>query len=131
MKILQLPSLNLLDRIDIELMENPALEEEGSRLESFTSTVMEESSDRRGEDVDWEKWVEHGKNYFSEMTSLAGEDTEYEPLIATEDPSLPQFLLNQLQLEQVSSKEISIGEILVSYIDEDDGYFKGSIDEVA
>lgn len=131
LKILQLPSLNLLDRIDIELMENPALEEEGSRLESFTSTVMEESSDRRGEDVDWEKWVEHGKNYFSEMTSLAGEDTEYEPLIATEDPSLPQFLLNQLQLEQVSSKEISIGEILVSYIDEDDGYFKGSIDEVA
>ncbi|MEK7275049.1 MAG: RNA polymerase factor sigma-54, partial [Candidatus Desantisbacteria bacterium] len=56
---------------------------------------------------------------------------EYEQLIATETPSLPQFLLNQLQLEQLFGKEISIGEMLISYIDEDDGYFKGSIDEVA
>lgn len=126
LKILQLPNLNLLDRIDIELMENPALEEEGSRLESLTSTDREYTA----EEIDWEKFFEHGKNSSSEISS-SGEAVEYEPLIAIEAPSLPQFLLNQLQLEQLSGKEISIGEMLISYIDEDDGYFKGSIDEVA
>ncbi|MDI6782109.1 MAG: RNA polymerase factor sigma-54 [bacterium] len=131
LKILQLQNLNLLDRIDIELMENPALEEEGSRLDSFSSTDGgKDASAYTAEDMDWEKFFEHGKDYSSERFS-SGEDIEYEPLIATEIPSLPQFLVNQLQLEHLSHKEISIGEMLISYIDEDDGYFKGAIDEVA
>ncbi len=133
LKILQLPNLNLLDRIDIELMENPALEEEGSRLESFTSTGGEggkDSSTYTEDEMDWGKFFEHGKDYSAERFS-SGEDIEYEPLIATETPSLPQFLLNQIQLEKLSRKEISIGEMIISYIDEDDGYFKGNIDEIA
>jgi RNA polymerase sigma-54 factor len=130
LKILQLQNLNLLDRIDIELMENPALEEEGSRLDSLTTTSGENDSIYTAEDMDWEKFLEHGRNTSFERFS-SGEDVEYETLIATENPSLPQFLLNQLQLEHLSCKEISIGEMLISYIDEDDGYFKGNIDEVA
>lgn len=126
LKILQLPNLNLLDRIDIELMENPALEEEGSRLESFEEGDFSPSR----EEIDWDKFFEYGKDSSYEK-SFSGEDVEYEPLIAIEAPSLHQFLSNQLQLEQLSPKEISIGELLISYIDEDDGYFKGSIDDIS
>jgi RNA polymerase sigma-54 factor len=129
LKILQLQNLQLLDRIDIELLENPALEEEGPRLESISTSLGKQESTYPSEEINWEEFFEDGKKYFER--AFYNTEIEYEIPIASEKPTLTQALLNQLQLEHISHKERIIGELLISYIDENDGYFKGDLKEIA
>lgn len=123
-KILQLPSLELNDYIQNELVENPVLE-----------TVPEEKSESEDREVDERiDWEELSKNFEN------GDDFEnyYHDDEETASPlnfvaavtTLKDHLLFQLRLTLKSHEDIDIGEYLIDNIDSA-GYLRVSVDDTS
>ena len=133
-KILQLSTVELVEYIEQELVENPILEvvEETGEGEGQADAEEQPSSEREAEkfDIDWE-------HYFDDMDrtrSGAGEysvqdNVRYESFVA-QVPTLQDHLLFQLSLAKVNEKEKSVGEFFIGNID-DNGYLHCSTDEAA
>ncbi|MCL1933727.1 MAG: RNA polymerase factor sigma-54 [Candidatus Azobacteroides sp.] len=122
-KLLELTGLEIEDRINRELEENPALEEssdaapESQEEDSFSEFEAEDNfsqedmmlGDYRTEDDIPDYKLQ--QNYHTEKT--AREDIPY-----SESESFHDFLLNQLHLKNLSEEEMKIGEYLIGNIDE-------------
>ena len=136
-KMLELASLELEDRINHELEENPALEEgddhtpEGNEIdlpESDDYDPLAESNEdlslgdyRTEDDIPDYKLQEN--NY-----SKDNDKREYVPY--SEGESFQENLLGQLQLRNLSETEIKIGEYLIGNIDED-GYLRRDLSAIS
>ena len=131
-KMLELNSLELEDRIHRELEENPALEESGDW--EAEGTESHEDTDHNTEEYEFKETSEditlgdylteddipdyklQEKNYSSEQG--------YEHLpYYSESESFREHILEQLQLRDVSEREMQIGEYIIGNID-DDGYLR-------
>ncbi len=157
-KLLQLSRIELVERVQQELVENPFLEEcdlsaseereDVSREESFTTSgeggaseqgeaaergVVEEYESRVSHDAAWE-------DYLGEFAStpLSSQGREYEsmeegtPLEARHSarPSLEGHLLWQLRLSSLSEEEKEIGEAIIGNLSSS-GYLQASVDELS
>jgi RNA polymerase sigma-54 factor len=114
LKILQLPLLQLLYRIEEELTENPLLEkdEESQEDETFISEKVDD-------EVDWN----------SQLEGMEEEDLNYEGTIPYKI-SLREYLLSQLYLLKLNRKEREIGEAIIDGINED-GYLVLQVSSIA
>ncbi len=137
-KMLELSSLELEDRIRQELEENPALEQaddwdttdnnpdendkfEGEEYETGTQTQEDIMlGDYLSED-DIPDYKLQGNNY--------SKDQKYEEIPYSESESFHEHVLSQLQLRDLSGKEMKIGEYLIGSID-DDGYLRRSFPSI-
>jgi RNA polymerase sigma-54 factor len=121
--ILQLPLLQLLHRIEIELTENPLLERDEEPVEREEEGVI--ASEGIGEEVDWNSYLEGMEEGSAERE--AGPDYEN---ILSQHISLKDYLLSQLHLLRLGEKERRIGEIIIDAINED-GYLSSSTQSIA
>jgi len=137
LEILQLPLIELNERIEKELLENPALEIDEKK-------IKKKSKDERIENL--EKISSHDddllqKDYFLDSSSaninsnISSESTEkslkqqfIEGAIAVKY-TLYDHLLWQLRSLKLNEKQRDIGETIISLID-DDGFFKYELNEV-
>ncbi len=136
-KMLELNTIELENRIDQELEENPALEE----ADDFSSgsederTADEFDSNDEGniseEDIvlgdylsedDIPDYKFHQNNYSSENQK---DDIPY-----SESESFQEYLLDQLQLRSLTEEQFRIGEYLIGNIDED-GYLRRDLSAVS
>jgi RNA polymerase sigma-54 factor len=106
-KMLQLSNLDLNQRIEEELVENPALEKE-ERQEYSLDEVNEEVIQQKIDKVQDEKVKED----------------------VSRDETMKEYLLRQEQLLEIEEPDFDLAELLISYIDEN-GYLSVDLEEIS
>lgn len=144
MKLLQLPTVALEQRIKEELELNPALEEDNSELETENNDDDFETTDSEdGEDVnDFEEKevdkIDDGYEYEDYMDAAELDSYKYEvsnrsaddevfQAVAVEAPDFHTLLEEQLGLRDLNEKQYAIGLYLIGCIDED-GYVRRELE---
>jgi len=129
-KILQLSNLQLIEAIKEELLQNPVLEEEDtSTLQLPIVDLPSIKENDKQDEINWEDFFESSRNplekesYRSEFPSLFDN-------IPTQQPTLREYLLQQLRMLPLSNKEYEIGELIIDNLNED-GYFYYGVDKIA
>ena len=144
MKLLQLPTVALEQRIKEELEINPALEEDISDLENevveneydeVESTENEDVNDFEEKEVDkiddgyeLEDYMDAGDldAYKYEISNRSADDEVFQSVIV-EGPNFHSQLEEQLGLRNLTDQQFTIGLYLIGCIDED-GYIRRDLD---
>lgn len=140
MKLLQLPTLALEQRIKEELEENPALEEEDTETvdeEEYENAETDDAEefDENGElkedennapdnDVEMEDYMdaEELDSYKYEVVNK-GPDDDSREFVVVEGFNFKETLEQQLGLRDISETEFTIGNYIIGCLDED-GYLR-------
>lgn len=144
MKLLQLPTVALEQRIKEELELNPALEEDDSLSDSeeveneydeVDNSDSEEVSDYEEKEVDkiddgyeLEDYMDAGDldAYKYEISNRSADDEVFQTVVV-EGPDFHSQLEEHLGLRDLTEKQFSIGLYLIGCIDED-GYIRRDLD---
>jgi RNA polymerase sigma-54 factor len=144
MKLLQLPTVALEQRIKEELELNPALEEDDSLSDSeeveneydeVDNSDGEEANDFEEKEVDkiddgyeLEDYMDAGDldAYKYEISNRSADDEVFQTVVV-EGPDFHSQLEEQLGLRDLTEKQFSIGLYLIGCIDED-GYIRRDLD---
>ena len=136
-EILQLPTLELQERIKQELVENPVLEEleikpdesEATPLEAEATTAADKALEQMAE------MEKHWREYSDQTRPRAvreEKDKKHEAMqnTAARPESLQDFLFNQFSLLDITPGQKLIAENVIYNID-DNGYLQSSAQEIA
>jgi RNA polymerase sigma-54 factor len=148
MKLLQLPTMALEERIKEELELNPALEEDDESFDEDdiannenTETEVEEEFDDNGDvkekdaeriddAVGMEDYMGDDElDSYKYEISNKGADDETREFVVVEGPDFHSQLEQQLGLRELSETEYTIGIYIIGCIDED-GYLRREIDMI-
>jgi len=146
MKLLQVPTANLEERIKEELEENPALEEfkEDAHEEGSTENLLDEldgrndddyeldGSEEQYENIDISEYVSEGDDEVADYKLRddgfgAQEERQSAPFKV--ENSLHDTLVNQLGMLSLDERQYTIAEQIIGSID-DDGYLRREISSV-
>jgi RNA polymerase sigma-54 factor len=135
-KMLQLSSLDLTQRIEEELVENPALEKiereeyplDDGYEEVIQQRVEKVQDEKVKEDFDENSIIDDNAYPFSG----SGEDKKREFIEGTvfRDETLKGYLLQQVQLFDIDESDLELVEWLIGYIDEN-GYLDVKLEDIA
>lgn len=140
MKLLQVPTANLEERIKEEMEENPALEQEEENhddyeetKDEFTDTAEENFEEPDGSESDYDdnidisEYVKEGDDdiadYKMRDDNYGSDDDDKKTIPFKMETSFYETLLDQLGLLKLDEKEQKIAEQIVGSIDED-GYLR-------
>lgn len=148
--LLQLPILSLEQRIKLELEQNPLLEEELEQEQELEEDLVEEikldeveREDKGNEEeeeetveefnedqqeIDWDTILNDENNYEIKAPKDESAETFERPEVS--QTTLPEHLLEQLNLTNLSEKELMIGEYIIWNINEI-GYLNYDLDLMA
>lgn len=145
MKLLQLPTVALEQRIKEELELNPALEEDAdlgddteSDYDEVETTDEVEVNDFEEKEVDkiddgyeLEDYMDQGDldSYKYEISNSSADDEVFQA-VAVESPDFHTVLEEQLALQNISNENYSLGIYLIGCIDED-GYIRRDLSLIA
>ncbi|MEN8224123.1 MAG: RNA polymerase factor sigma-54 [Bacteroidota bacterium] len=137
MKLLQIPSMALEQRIKQEIEENPALEELGA-LEDDSADIISDSDDA-GADLKEDEYDSKDdefdlNDYISDddipsyklSTSNQGADDERKEIPYASGLSFQDMLLSQLGLRVLTEKQAAIAETIIGNLD-DSGYLQRDV----
>ncbi|MCB9881949.1 MAG: RNA polymerase factor sigma-54 [Planctomycetes bacterium] len=146
MQILQLPSLDLAERIEQELSENPCLEQkENGRVEEAPAEEQATQEEPVDATESPEQYAEQVEAAIESLLRRNGEiaqtrrtyssdavDRKQEALANTpgRSTSLIDFLTAQLHLLQLTERQTLVGEYIISSLDER-GYLEETLEEIA
>ena len=134
-KLLPLSRLELIERIQQEMLENPFLEEIPTNEESDPELAKKESGEtplddgRQDFETDWEAYLQEEGGYEIFPIENGRDAPSLESTISNET-SLTDYLLWQLSLSAQSDLEKQIGTYLIGNIDEN-GYLNCHAKEVS
>ena len=139
MKLLQVPTANLEERIKEEMEENPALEQEEDNhddyeegKDEFTETAEEnfeepDGSENDYDNIDISEYVRDGDDDIADYKlrddNYGSDDDDKKTIPFKTETSFYETLLDQLGLLKLDDKEQKIAEQIVGSIDED-GYLR-------
>jgi len=142
--LLQLPMLSLEHKIRLELETNPLLEEDTSLEEELETEPIEElkleqvDSDNTPEDepevneeageIEWDEILNDEESFEYRMPRDNSAEVFERPEVY--QSTLPETLLNQLNMTKLSEREYVIGEYIIWNIN-DDGYLATSEETIA
>ncbi len=144
MKLLQLPTVALEQRIKEELELNPALEEdlnsqdelesdydEVEQTEEEVSEFEEKEIEKIDDEYDLEDYMDQGDldSYKYEISNSSADDEVFQA-VAVEGPDFHTQLEEQLGLKDITEEEYTIGLYLIGCIDED-GYIRRDLSLIA
>lgn len=136
-RLLELPAIELEERIKHELEDNPALEEGKDEADDF-ETADETYDDSLSETspADSEMDLSLG-DYRSEddipdykLNEINSRKEQKEEIPFSVGESLNEYLMEQLGLRDLSEKEMTIAEYIIGNID-DDGYLRRDLQSIA
>ena len=134
-KLLPLSRLELVEKVQQEMLDNPFLEEVPAVEESEGEPAENEPAEtpldggRQDAEVDWQVYLHEDGNY-ENFPAYSGRD-DYSPESTLRDEtSLTDYLLWQLSLSEESDPARQIGAFLIGNIDEN-GYLNCQVGEVA
>ena len=118
-KLLELPTMQLEQRVKQEIEENIVLEEEERQDEEGEQTISVDEYIREDDTPSYKSRI----NNFSK-------DDKQRPVNITEGRSMQEYLTEQLSFRNLSEREMAIAEFLVGSIDED-GYLRRDMESVS
>jgi len=135
-EILQLPTLELQQRIKQELVENPVLEEleikPGIAEEGSNGEAPQAEAKPLDGNLDFDKRYQEYPDGSRPAPVYSEKDKKHEAMqnTAARPVSLQDFLFNQFNLLDISSEQRLIGENVIYNID-DNGYLQSTVQEIA
>ena len=138
-RLLELPTIELEEKVKHELEENPALEEGMDASDGFDQTDAnepEETDTDRANDNEADADLSLG-DYLTEddipdykLQELRDKADKKEEIPFSVSESLNEYLLQQLGLRNLPEKEMKIAEYIIGNID-DDGYLRRDLNAIA
>lgn len=131
MKLLQLPTIALEQRIKNEIEQNPTLEEDDSQIEEESIDNIEDNKEGDDEENDVfgdEDMFPNDDDIVSYKNNDGSEKTDKSQLFVSET-TFHEDLISQLQLKPLSELEMIIGLEIIGNIDES-GYLNRSIESI-
>lgn len=119
-KLLELPTLQLEQRIKQEIEENPVLEEEERDSDSDEAGLTLE---------DYIRNEENTASYKLKVNNTSKDDERRAPTLS-QGMSLPEFLTEQLAYHHLTEKERAIAQFVIGTLD-DDGYLRRATASIA
>ena len=129
-KLLQLPTLALEQRIKEELEENPLLEEGPDQDELTAEETQEEEESLDEEEYDWDELLESADDLYGYKANVEGggnEDDREMQMPAT--VSVAEQLTDQLSMLDLDERDQLIAEQIIGSIDED-GYLRRPLESI-
>lgn len=133
-RLLELPAIELEERIKHELEDNPALEEGKEVADDFERTDDEGVDDISTNETDADLSL---GDYMSEddipdykLREMSERTERKEDIPFSVSQSLNEYLLQQLGLRDLPEKEVKIAEYIIGNID-DDGYLRRELSAIA
>jgi RNA polymerase sigma-54 factor len=139
MKLLQVPTANLEERIKEEMEENPALEQEEENHDDYEESKDEfsengeetydepDGSENEYDNIDISEYVREGDDDIADYKlrddNYGSDDDDKKTIPFKTETSFYETLLDQLGLLKLDDKEQKIAEQIVGSIDED-GYLR-------
>lgn len=121
-KLLELPTMQLEQRIKQEIEDNIVLEEEQHSDEEQQQEPMQISVEEYLREDDTPAYKSHINNY--------SKDDKQRPIFLTEGRSLQEYLVEQLGYRNLSERDMRLAVYLIGSIDED-GYLRRDLESVA
>ncbi|MDR2389500.1 MAG: RNA polymerase factor sigma-54 [Tannerellaceae bacterium] len=133
-RLLELPAIELEERIKHELEENPALEE-GQDIDSAEQDEVEGeqenvASDETETDLSLGDYLTEDDIPDYKMRELRERAEKKEEIPFATSQSLNEYLLQQLGLRNLTEKEMKIAEYIIGNID-NDGYLRRNLSAIA
>ncbi|MBL7930829.1 MAG: RNA polymerase factor sigma-54 [Bacteroidia bacterium] len=149
MKLLQLPTLALEERIKEELEENPALEEEAEQAATEEELYENDAEGTIESDEDFDENADHTETEIKSSDNVEmedymgadeldsykyevvnkGPDEETRDFVMAEGIGFRETLEQQLGLKDITDREYTIGTYLIGCLDED-GYMRRELELV-
>lgn len=130
MKLLQVPTMELEQRIKQEIEENPALEEGKDEVENEYEEEYDDSdvnSDERDFDID--DYLGDDEPTYKTQISNKGKDDDEKAIPLSSGKSVQERLMGQLNLESLTEEEAIIATYLIGNFD-DAGYLEREIEAI-
>ena len=132
-KLLELPTLQLEQRIKKELEENPALEEGSDNNDEIEEQEIEneqDSKDKDDEEFTLEDYLQDDEipSYKTQSQNYSKDD-EHRDIPYSEGLSFHEHLQNQLGLKVLNKDDYNLALFIIGNIDED-GYLRMELDDV-
>ncbi len=135
-EILQLPTLELQQRVNQEMLENPVLEQLDDSPEDLDE-LDETQDERTNDETDFDKMeeLERGLSDYSSQAPARPRDTDRDPKLeamqntAARSMSLQEYLAGQLTLLDLDARTRRIAENIVYNLD-DSGYLQYTLEEI-
>jgi RNA polymerase sigma-54 factor len=131
LSILAMPVAELQQLIEVEMLENPVLEVDETESEPLEGE--EPTQDSGEEERSWDEWLEMYEDMDQIVTTAPrdpnAEDTNTDEFVGGVQ-TFDAYLLDQLSLLDVSDEIEHAARAVIGSLD-DDGFFRGSLQEVA
>ncbi len=133
MDMLYMPMMDLQQHLKQELLTNPFLELVEPEEESSTEVNAEQEKEKEKEkqekeqEIDWEEILLNG--FDAGGTRPQYEEQDYQEPVTVEIPGLIEHLREQLQMLDLSPRELLLSEEFLGNIT-DDGYLSASLEEI-
>ena len=131
LSILAMPVAELQQLIEVEMLENPVLEVDETESEPLEGE--EPTVDSGEEERSWDEWLEMYEDLDQIVTTAPrdpnAEDTNTEEFVGGVQ-TFDEYLLDQLSLLDVTDEVEHAARAVIGSLDTD-GFFKGSLEEVA
>ena len=134
MDMLYMPMMDLQQHLKQELLTNPFLElvepeeEEATKDANAEQEKEKEKEKQEKEDeIDWEEILLNG--FEAGGTKQQYEELEYQEPVSVETPGLIEHLREQLQMQELSPRELLLSEEFLGNIT-DDGYLGATLEEI-
>ena len=135
MKMLQLPTVEMEQRIKEEIGENPALEEgeegeaEDPAEEGLEPVEQEEGGDDDRDDIDLSDYYDDDTPDYKLQVNNKGRDDEEREMPLAGGNTFQDNLLAQLRLRDIDDRAAMLGEHIIGNLDED-GYLRRELDSI-
>jgi len=123
MKLLQVPTMELEQRIKEEIEENPALEEGNEETDDYDDDFGDDNNDSTDEDFDINDYLDDDLPQYKTATSNYSADDDDKVIPLSGGKSFHDLLISQLGLRNLSDNEEVIANTIIGNID-DDGYVR-------
>ena len=129
-KLLEIPVMELEQRIKREIEENPVLEE-GAEIDEDAENE-EELEETKEDEFTLEDYIneEDDTPSYKLKANNYSKDDKAKPIIQAAETSYRELLRSQLHLQNFSETEKQIAEFLINTLD-DDGYIRREIESIA
>jgi RNA polymerase sigma-54 factor len=131
MKLLQVPTMELDQRIKQELEENPALEE-GAEEDEFGDNEdddLDDDFEDDKEDFDINDYLDDDSRDYKTSVSNKGKDEEDKVIPLSSGRSFQERLTSQLHMLDINDKQFLIADTLIGNLDES-GYLNREIEAI-
>lgn len=130
MKLLQVPTIELDQRIKQEIEENPALEEGADQPEEEfeQDDYGDEGDDSRDDEFDISDYLDDDPDYKTRVSNK-GRDEEEKVIPLSGEQTFQERLQQQLHLLALSDQEFIIADTIIGNLDES-GYLKREVDAI-